>query len=127
MEDLFLMTCWYVVLLPLRGSVPGIKICAFSTSKLSVNSTGVLVGSWLFCVQYFPCSISFQYMLGAGVEIWPLMKHYRMFFNQTSTPASMMHLKFTEHGKECMQINELPIKTPAELTDNSLRWPTFWI
>ena len=40
------------------------------TLELSFNSTGILVGSWLFCKQYFPCVISFLCMLGVGVGVW---------------------------------------------------------
>ena len=36
----------------------------------SINLTGVLVGSWLFCIWYFPCLVGFRYMLGVGVEVW---------------------------------------------------------
>ena len=35
--------------------------------ELSLNSMGVLVGSWLFCTQHFPCLVSFRCMLGVGV------------------------------------------------------------
>ena len=32
--------------------------------ELSFNSIAFFVGSWLFCMQNFPCSISFQCMFG---------------------------------------------------------------
>ena len=34
-----------------------------STLKSCFNSTGLLVESWLFCIEHFPCSLSFQCML----------------------------------------------------------------
>ena len=37
---------------------------------LSSNSTWLLVGSWLFCIQHLPFSVSFRCMLGGSVEIW---------------------------------------------------------
>ena len=39
--------------------------CILSSS----NSTWLLVGNWLFCLQYLPCSVSFWCMLGGSVEI----------------------------------------------------------
>jgi hypothetical protein len=47
------------------------------------------------------------------------MNHNKMFFVQTTTPAPSMPKKLTEHGKFCMQTNQLPTKTPVELQDNS--------
>ena len=38
----------------------------FLTLEVSSNSTRLLVGSWLFCVQYLPCLVSFQCMLGGN-------------------------------------------------------------
>ena len=29
-----------------------------------------MVGSWLFCIQKSPCSVSFWSMLGVNVEVW---------------------------------------------------------
>ena len=37
-----------------------------------MNSSGVLVGSWLFSIQHFPCSVSYRCMLGVGVEVWTM-------------------------------------------------------
>ena len=37
--------------------------------ELSINSTGVLVGSWLFRMHNFPCPVSFGCMLGVNVEV----------------------------------------------------------
>ena len=112
----------------------------WDTIKLSFNSTGGLIGSWLFCIQHFPCSIRFWCMLGVrcgGVEwrpfyigsfegnthfgyakrcqneLGPQMNQYRMLFVQ------IMHQNLTEHGKCCMRNNQLPTKTPVELNDNS--------
>lgn len=45
------------------------KWLAILAQELSYNSTRDLVGSWFFCMQNFPCSVSFLYMLGVGVEV----------------------------------------------------------
>lgn len=37
--------------------------------ELSFNSTGVLVGSWLFFIQTFPCSVSFGCIHGDSVGV----------------------------------------------------------
>ena len=42
-----------------------------------------------------------------------------MSFSQTSTLLPSMHLKLTEHGRCCMQINELLTKSFVDLVDNS--------
>ena len=73
------------------------------TIELSYNSTGLLVESWLFCIQYFPCSV-------------------RMFLVQTSTPTSSMYRNLSEHGKFVMPNNQLPPNTPVELKDNFYKW-----
>jgi len=38
--------------------------------ELSFNSTWVLVGSWLFCLQNPPCLVSLWYMRGGSMEVW---------------------------------------------------------
>ena len=38
--------------------------------ELSFNSTWLLVGSWLFCLQNLLCLISFWCMRGGSVEAW---------------------------------------------------------
>ena len=38
-------------------------------SELSVNSAGVLVGSWLFCIHNFLCFVSFWCILEVDVEV----------------------------------------------------------
>jgi hypothetical protein len=43
-----------------------------------------------------------------------------LFFLQTSTPTPSMHQKLIEHGKNCMQNNQLQTKTPVELEDDSI-------
>ena len=37
--------------------------------ELSFDSTKVMVRSWLFRMQYFARLVSFQFMLGVGVEV----------------------------------------------------------
>jgi hypothetical protein len=41
----------------------------FFILEIPFNSTKVLVQSWLFCIQYFPCSVSFLCMHGVGAEV----------------------------------------------------------
>ena len=45
------------------GGVPSFII------ELSIDSTGVLVGSWLFRMHNFMCLVSFGCMLGVNVEV----------------------------------------------------------
>ena len=41
------------------------------TLEFSSNSTWLLVGGWLICMQILPCLVNFQCMLGgSSVEIW---------------------------------------------------------
>ena len=47
------------------------------------------------------------------------MNKYRMFFVQTSTPPTKMHLKLNKHGRFCKQNNQLPTRIHDELKDNS--------
>ena len=44
---------------------------------------GVMVGSWLSCLQNFPCSVSFSCMLGVGVEVWTKIILDQFFEDQT--------------------------------------------
>ena len=37
---------------------------------IPLNSTGVLVGPCLFCIQYLPCLVNFRCMFRVGVEVW---------------------------------------------------------
>ena len=51
---------------------------SYDTLELSDNSTGVLVGRWLFCIQYLSCLVKFWCMHGLGVGLmsgknWPLV------------------------------------------------------
>jgi hypothetical protein len=118
--------------------------------ELSFNSTWLLVGSWLFCLQNLPCLVSFWCMRGGYVVwrfehrtfyigswrvklvlacqevlkwVWSSMNWYRMFYVKTSTLPPRMHQKLTEHGKICKQNNQLPTKSHVELKDNSNIWP----
>jgi hypothetical protein len=78
--------------------------------------------------QSFPLSwpeFWFYLFLGAqlilaplGIWVRPPMNWYRMFFVQSSTPTPSMHQKLIDHGKFCMQNNQLQIKTLVELKDN---------
>jgi hypothetical protein len=115
------------------------------TLELSSNSTWLLVGSWLFCLQNLPCLVSFWCMRGDSVEVWTKKILYRFIKGQThfctSWPAKMsltfheliwnvfssnstlpprMHQKLTKHGRFCKQNNQLPTKSHDELEDNSI-------
>jgi hypothetical protein len=41
-----------------------------SALELSFNSSWLLIGSWLFCFQNFPCLVSIWCMRGCSVEVW---------------------------------------------------------
>ena len=47
------------------------------------------------------------------------MNQYRMFFVQTSTLPPSMHQKISEHGKYCLQNNQLSTQRHIKLEDNS--------
>ena len=80
-----------------------------------------LVGSWLFCIQHPPCSVSFWCMLGGSVEVqlknilywywgsnsfrlvkkvlkwvWPTRNRNRLLFIQIQTIPPSMHQKWEE-------------------------------
>ena len=46
-------------------------------SNRGINSTALSVGSWLFCRQDLPCSVSFWCILGGSVEVWTKNMMYR--------------------------------------------------
>ena len=55
--------------------------------ELFFNSTGILVASWLFCIQHFPGSVSFPYFIedqthfskpGMSKWVWTSMNLYRI-------------------------------------------------
>jgi hypothetical protein len=54
---------------------------------------------------------------GAKISL-ALIEPIWLSFSQTSTPTPSLHRKLTEHGKWCMQNNQLPAKCPVELNDN---------
>ena len=55
--------------------------------------------------------------LGMPKWVWPSMNPYRTFFVQT-----LHHLQaFTEHGRCCMQYNQLPTKCQFESRNNCSR------
>lgn len=54
----------------LRLQCPGILILVSHLGiELFFNSIWFLVGGWLFCIQYLPCSVSFWSMLGGRVKV----------------------------------------------------------
>jgi hypothetical protein len=54
--------------------------------------------------------------------VWPSMNRCRMFFIQTSTLSPSMYRKLTQHGRCCMQSNELLTKSHAQSEDNYIGW-----
>jgi hypothetical protein len=60
----------------------------------------LLVGSWLFCIQHFPCDVSFWCTLGVGVEVWS--KHILYQFIE-----GHIHFSTSWHAKRSLALNEL--------------------
>ena len=58
--------------------------------------------------------------LGMPQWVWPSMNWYKMFYHQTSTLPPSMHHKLTKYGRSCVQSNQLPTKSHAELEDNTI-------
>lgn len=74
------------------------------------STSGMLVGSWLSCIQYFPCSGSYLCLLRVIVEVW-----------KTSILNPNMHQNRTECGNFCMQNNQLPVEwMHVESVDSSI-------
>ena len=57
--------------------------------------------------------------LGMPKWVWPSMNQHRVIFVQTSTLPPSMHHKLPDHGRCCMQNNQLPTKCPFESKDIS--------
>ena len=55
-------------------------------SELSLDSTWVLIGSWLFCIHHLPCSVSFWCVLEGSVKV--LSKEH----------AKLVHWRWTHFG-----------------------------
>jgi hypothetical protein len=55
--------------------------------ELSFNSTWLLVGSWLFCLQILPCLVNFWCMRGGSVEVW--IKDILYWFMEDQTHFGM--------------------------------------
>jgi hypothetical protein len=53
--------------------------------------------------------------LGMLRWVWPSMYQYRMFFIQIQTLPPSMHSRFSEHGRCCMQNNQLLTKSLLSL------------
>lgn len=112
--------------------------------KLSLISTRISVGSWLFCIRNFPCLISY----GACLElVWRckqltflngfignqarcntfwlvklslvLDEQNIEFFGWELAPTPSMHQKLTEHGMFCTQNNQILTQTMVKLQDQS--------
>jgi hypothetical protein len=81
----------------------------------------VLEFEWI--ATYFGClraRIILKHLLGMPKWIRPSMnRNIRMFFVQTSTLPPSMHRKRADNGRCCMQNNQLSIKSPIEVDDNS--------
>jgi hypothetical protein len=115
------------------------------TTELTLNSMGFPSGVWspipLVAVPTIS-AISFHLRCVLGCSVWIWMKRNlfwfiwaslgmpkwvwpsmptrcRLFCAQTSTPHLSMHRILTEHGRWCMQNNQLPPKSHVKLKDNS--------
>ena len=90
--------------------------------ELSTNSTCILVRSWLFCIQHFPCLVSFRshpWRQCGGLNekhyisvhigsnsfwnakkvlkwVWPSTNPNKLLFNQIQTPSPSTHHKWKE-------------------------------
>ena len=54
---------------------------------LLFNPTGLLVGSWLFCIEHLPCLVSFWSMLRDGVQV--CIKNILYWFIEGQTRLGM--------------------------------------
>ena len=88
---------------------------AFSPSfskilELLFTSSRVLIRSWLFSTQNFPCSVS----ICACLElVW-------RFGRRTFYIGGHTHRKLIKHGKFCMLNDQLLTKSPVLLKENSI-------
>ena len=58
--------------------------------RVILDSTGFLVKSWLFCIQYFTCLVTYQCMLGVGVGGW--MKNILYWFMGGNFILAPLHM-----------------------------------
>ena len=70
-----------------------------TTIELSFNSMGLLVESWLFCVQYLSCSMCFWCMLGGSFLIWMTSNLFWFIEGQT-------HLGVQRGARMSLALNE---------------------
>jgi hypothetical protein len=64
-----------------------------------LTSAWLLFGSWLFCKQHLPCSVSFQCILGGCVEVWTKSIVCRFIEGQT-------HCGMSRGPKMSLALNE---------------------
>ena len=74
--------------------------CVCLILEISCDSKGLLVGSWLFCVQHLPCSVSLPFMLGGSVEVWT--KNILCWFIEGQT-----HFGMPRGARITLALNEL--------------------
>ena len=75
----------------------------------SSNSTWLLVGSWSFCIQHLPFSVSFRGMLGGSVEIWTTNIPIPVYWGSNSF----------WHAKRCW--NKLALNGPKKVAFHSIQ------
>ena len=84
----------------IMGNILLESLCKVSnTLELSFNSTWVLVGSWLFCLQNLPCLVSLWCMRGGSVEVWTKNILYQFMEGQT-------HFSTSWHAKMSLTLHE---------------------
>ena len=85
--------------------------------ELSFNSSWLLVGSWLFCLQNLPCLVSCRCMFGVRVEVWTKNILYR--FNEGQTRFSTTCI-----AKRLATLHSGHVNYPIFLTTHMQRIPS---
>ena len=94
-----------------------IWVCLFSLwhkrIKLSSNSTRVLVGSWLFCIQFFSMFNKFSYYVWS----WCGGKNKKHYVSDLS--GGQIHCSTSWHAKTTLTLNE-PIYRKLLVQNNQI-------
>ena len=72
---------------------------SFDTIELSFNSSWLLVGSGLFCLQNLPCLVGFRCMFRGRVEVWTKNFLYRFIEGQTNFSTTFWSSKFSDMSR----------------------------
>ena len=83
------------------------------TLELFSNSSILLGGSWLFCLQSFPCLVSFRCMFGGRVEVWT--KNILYWFIEGQTRFSTYWVCQNEFDPQWTDIEGSLFKPPHDL------------